>query len=64
MGKLERKRPPGRRGCLWEDNIRMDLKESRWVSVDLIDFVQIGTTGGVFSTWQKYLGCQTTRGIP
>jgi hypothetical protein len=25
VGKPERKRPVGRPGCRWEDNIRMDL---------------------------------------
>jgi hypothetical protein len=64
MGKLERKRPLGRR-CrrIWEDNIRMDLKESRWESVDLIDLVPIGIIGGILSTRQEYLGCHTKRGI-
>jgi hypothetical protein len=40
MGKPERKRSLWRRRRIWEDNIRMDLKESRWESVDLIDLVQ------------------------
>jgi hypothetical protein len=27
IGKPEEKRPFGRPGCRWEDNIRMDLRE-------------------------------------
>jgi len=55
IGKSERKRPLGRRRRKWEDNIRVDLKESRWESVDLFDLVQTGTTGGVLSTRQEYM---------
>lgn len=46
MGKPEKKRPLGRRSSIWEDNIRMNRKESRWDSANLIDLVQIGTVGG------------------
>jgi hypothetical protein len=38
MGKPERRRPLGRNRRTWEENSRMDLKESGWESVDLIDF--------------------------
>ena len=40
MGKHKRTRTLGRLRHIWEDNIRMDLKESRRESVDLIDLVQ------------------------
>jgi hypothetical protein len=37
VGKLEGKRPLGRRRRRWEDNIKMDLREIGWdvVGVDL-----------------------------
>jgi len=34
VGKLEGKRPLGRPGHRWKDNIRMDLKEKGWKVVD------------------------------
>jgi hypothetical protein len=36
LGKPEGKRPLGRPGCRWEDNIRMDLKDIRldWIALD------------------------------
>jgi hypothetical protein len=34
--KPEGKRPLGRPGCRWEDNIRMDLPEIGWEGVDWI----------------------------
>jgi hypothetical protein len=34
FGKPEGKRPLGRRGNRWEDNIRMDLRENVWKGVD------------------------------
>jgi hypothetical protein len=39
-GKLERNRPEGspRRG--WVDNIKMDLEEKEWGSMDWIDLAQ------------------------
>ena len=39
MGKPERKRPPGRPGRRWEDNIKMGLKEVVWESMDWIFLV-------------------------
>jgi hypothetical protein len=33
--KPERKRPLGRPGRRWEDNIRIDLRELGWEDVDL-----------------------------
>jgi hypothetical protein len=40
VGKLKRKRPLGRPRCRWEGNIKMDLKEIGWGSVDWIHLVQ------------------------
>jgi hypothetical protein len=40
VGKPEGKRPLGRLRRRWDDNIRMDLREIRWVGVDWIDMAQ------------------------
>jgi hypothetical protein len=40
VGKPEGKRPLGRPRCRWVDNIKMDLLEIGWGSVDWIDLVQ------------------------
>jgi hypothetical protein len=40
VGKAGRKRPLGRPGRRWEDNIKMDLREMGWSDVDWIDLVQ------------------------
>jgi hypothetical protein len=39
-GKPEGKRPLGRPRCIWEDNIKMYLKEMGWDSVDWILLAQ------------------------
>jgi len=38
--KPERKRPLARPRRRWEDNIRMDLRETRWECVDWIHLAQ------------------------
>jgi hypothetical protein len=40
VGKLEEKRPLGRPRRRWVDNIKMELKEIGWGSMDWIDLVQ------------------------
>jgi hypothetical protein len=40
VGKPEGKRPLGRSGCIWEDNIRMYLGEIRRKILDWIDLAQ------------------------
>jgi hypothetical protein len=40
VGKPGRKRPPRRPKHRWENNIRMDLMEIGWESVDLMHLVQ------------------------
>jgi transcription termination factor 2 len=40
MGKPEGKRPPGRPRRRWKDEIRMDLREIGWGSVDWIQLAQ------------------------
>jgi len=38
--KSEGNRPYGRPRCRWEDNIKMDLQEVGWGSMDWIDMAQ------------------------
>jgi hypothetical protein len=40
VGKPEEKRPLGRQRRRWVDNIKMDLKQIRWVGIDRIDLAQ------------------------
>jgi hypothetical protein len=40
VGKPEGKRPLGRPGRRWVDNIKMDLREIGWDSMDWIDLAQ------------------------
>jgi hypothetical protein len=40
VGKPERKRPLGRPRRRWEDNIKMDIREIGWGSMDWIDLAQ------------------------
>ena len=40
VGKLEVKRQLGRPSCIWEDNIKMYVKEVGWRSMDWIDLAQ------------------------
>jgi hypothetical protein len=40
VGNPEGKRPLGRPGRGWEDNIEMDLRERGWGGVDLINLAQ------------------------
>jgi hypothetical protein len=42
VGKPEARRPFGRPGRRWEDNIKMGLREVGWGSVDWIDLAQDG----------------------
>jgi hypothetical protein len=37
VGKLERNKPLGRTRDRWEDNIKMDLRETGWGGMDRID---------------------------
>jgi hypothetical protein len=40
VGKPEGKRPLGRNRRIWEDNIRIDLREIGWGGMDWIDVAQ------------------------
>jgi hypothetical protein len=46
VGKPEGKRPLGRPGRRWVDNIKIDLREREWDWIRLI-WLRIGTGGGV-----------------
>jgi hypothetical protein len=40
VGKPEGKRPLGRHRRRWEDNIKMDLRETGWGGMDWIELAQ------------------------
>jgi hypothetical protein len=40
VGRTERKRPPGRPRCRWEDNIKMDLQVVGCGGMECIDLAQ------------------------
>jgi hypothetical protein len=40
VGRPEGRRPLGRPRRRWEDNIKMDIQEVRWVDLDWIDMAQ------------------------
>jgi hypothetical protein len=41
MGKPEGKRPPGTQRHRWANNIKMDLGEIRWGTMDWTDLAQV-----------------------
>jgi hypothetical protein len=41
VGKPEGKRPLGRTGRKWVDNIKIDLRETGWDGMDWIDLAQV-----------------------
>jgi hypothetical protein len=47
VGKPEGKRPLGRPGSSWKDNIKMGLREIGWGGMNWIDLVQDRTGGGL-----------------
>jgi hypothetical protein len=46
VGEHERKRPLGRPGHRWADNIKMDLQEVGWGVWTGLGWLRIGTGGG------------------
>ena len=46
VGKTEGKRPMGRASRRWEDNIKIDLQEVGYVSMDWMIWLRIETGGG------------------
>jgi hypothetical protein len=61
VGKPEGKRPLGRPGGIWEDGIRMDLRETGWGSVEWIQLAQNrGTVAGSCEYGDEHVGyCST-----
>jgi hypothetical protein len=47
VGRREGRRPPGRPRHIWEDNIKMDLREVRWGPWTGLIWLRIGTGGGL-----------------
>jgi len=47
VGKSEWERSLGKCRCRWEDNIRLDLKETEWEIVDWMHLAQVQTGGGL-----------------
>jgi hypothetical protein len=58
IGKPEGKRPLGRLKRTWEDNIRMDLRETGWEVVDWIHLAQDG------DQWRDVVKTVMNLGIP
>jgi hypothetical protein len=50
--KPEGKRPLGRPRRRWVDNIKIDLRERGWGSMDWIDVAQDSDREGLLLTWQ------------
>jgi hypothetical protein len=40
VGTPEGRRPRGRPRCIWEDNIKMELQEVEWGSLDWTDIAE------------------------
>jgi hypothetical protein len=47
VGKPKEKRPLGRPRHQWEDNIKMDLRETGWGRWTGLIWLRIGTSGGL-----------------
>jgi hypothetical protein len=47
VGKCEGTIPLGRPKRRWVDNIKMDLREIGWEGVDWMQWLRIGTSGGL-----------------
>jgi hypothetical protein len=45
VGRLEGKRPLGKTGRSWVDNIKMDLRAIGWDGMDFLICLGIGTSG-------------------
>jgi hypothetical protein len=56
VGNPEGKRALGRPGCRWVDNIKMDLLEIGWGSVDWIGLAQDGDKWRAF--WNAVMNLQ------
>jgi hypothetical protein len=56
VGKPEGKIPLGKATHRWENNIKMNLQAMRWEGMDWIDWLRIGTGGGLSESSRKPLG--------
>jgi hypothetical protein len=46
VGRSEGRRPLGRPGVRWEDNIKMDFQDVGWGCMDWTDVAEVGTCSG------------------
>ena len=58
VGKPEVKRQLGRPRCRWDDNIKMDLQEFRWVRGDWMEL------GQVRDRWRTLVGMVRNFRVP
>jgi hypothetical protein len=63
IGKSEGKRPLERPIHIWENNIRMDLKEIGWEVVDWMHWLRTGTSDGLLRIWYWTFGYHKMWGI-
>jgi hypothetical protein len=47
VGKAEGKWPLGRPRYRLEDNIKIDVRKTKWSDMDWIDLLRMGTSGGL-----------------
>ena len=58
MGKSEKMRPLGRPKCRWEDNIKINLQETKWELVDWIDLAEDT------ETWRSFVNIVMNIQVP
>ena len=58
MGKSEKMRPLGRPKCRWEDNIKINLQETKWGLVDWIHLAQDK------ETWRSFVNIVINIQVP
>ena len=63
MGKPEGKRPIGRPGRRWDDNMKMDLQEVRWVSMGWINLARDKNRCRAFVNAVMNLGVPQNSGV-
>jgi hypothetical protein len=57
VGNPEGKRPLGRPGCRWENNVRMNLRKIEWENVDWINLAQDRPVAGSCEHRNETSGC-------
>jgi hypothetical protein len=58
VGKPKGKRPPGRRRCRWEDNIKLDFRE---MGIDGVNWIQLAQDRG---QWQAFVNTVMNLRVP